>query len=253
MSKRLGTRLRTLKKKKTEPSKTKTGKTVLRSTLGGASKLTDKVIDKMSSYYGMTIRRYLNDNRENPSVSELRDNIFSTVFHLTSTDKTPKHSRCPEGKDSWCFYKKALAEKRPPPSHKDMKIKLDLSENELKLVLGVYLDLTEPTLLSRCLRGRTQNKNESFHSKVWKKCLKTKFHGAQVTRFAFHMSVLEHNQGYVTSSLHHEILGGVAEAGIETKLEKKRLQKSMKTSLPRRKRSRTSQDEKLEGYGGGKF
>lgn len=178
---------------------------------------------------------------------------WRAVFHLTSTDEIPKHSRCPEGVDSWCFYKKALAEKRPPPSHKNMKIKLDLSESELKLVLGVYIDLTQPTLLSRCLKGRTQNKNESFHSKLWKRCLKTKFHGAQTTMFAFHMTVLEHNKGYIESSLLHEIFGGISESGTEVKLEKKRLQKSMEISLPRRKRSKISKDEKVEGYGGGKF
>ena len=162
----------------------------------------------------------------------------STQSLLHHTTEIPKHSTCPEGVDSWCFYKKALAEKRPPPSHKDMTIKLHLSESELKLVLGVYLNLTQPTILSRCLKGRTQNKNESFHSKLWKRCLKTKFHGAQTTMFAFHMSVLEHNKGYIESSLHHEIFGGISESGTEVKLEKKRLQKSMDISLPRRKRSR---------------
>ena len=52
-----------------------------------------------------------------------------------------------------------LAEKKPIPSHKNMKVKLDLSTSELKLVVGVYIDFTEPTLLSRCMKGRTQNKN----------------------------------------------------------------------------------------------
>ena len=52
-----------------------------------------------------------------------------------------------------------LAERKPIPSHKNMKVKLDLSTSELKLVVGVYIDFTEPTLLSRCMKGRTQNKN----------------------------------------------------------------------------------------------
>ena len=134
-----------------------------------------------------------------------------------------------------------------------MKIELDFSESELKLVLGVYLDLTQPTLLSPCLKGRTQIKNEFFHSKLLKRCLKTKLHGAQTAMFAFHMSVLEHNKGYIDSSLHHEIFGGISESGTEVKLQKKRLQKSMGISLPRRKRSKISQDEKVEGYGGGNF
>ncbi|KAK8384226.1 hypothetical protein O3P69_009164 [Scylla paramamosain] len=46
---------------------------------------------------------------------------------------------------------------------------------KLEYIKLVYRDLTAPHLLQRCLRGRTQNPNESLHSKVWQKCPKVKF------------------------------------------------------------------------------
>lgn len=69
----------------------------------------------------------------------------------------------------------------------------DLSRSEMKRVVGINIDLTQSCLLSGCLKGRTQNKNEPFHRKLWKKCLKTKSHGCTSVRFAFHLSALEHN------------------------------------------------------------
>ncbi|GFV56574.1 uncharacterized protein TNCV_1803831 [Trichonephila clavipes] len=38
--------------------------------------------------------------------------------------KTPKHSKCPTGSTSWCFYQRALAKKENPMSHSLMKTKL---------------------------------------------------------------------------------------------------------------------------------
>lgn len=56
VSKRLGTRLRGLKKKLAEPVETKSGKITMRSKLAGIGKLTDKVIDSLAYYYGTTVR-----------------------------------------------------------------------------------------------------------------------------------------------------------------------------------------------------
>lgn len=41
----------------------------------------------------------------------------------------------------------------------------------------IYKDLGNPSLLRRCLKGATQNPNESLHSMVWIKCHKVKFSG----------------------------------------------------------------------------
>ena len=37
------------------------------------------------------------------------------MFHCISTDDVPHHTRCPTGKDSWCFYQRAEANDQEPP------------------------------------------------------------------------------------------------------------------------------------------
>lgn len=56
VSKRLGTRLRNLKRDMRQPVKTKTGKSILRSRLGGQKGLTDANIDRLAKHYGQNIR-----------------------------------------------------------------------------------------------------------------------------------------------------------------------------------------------------
>ncbi|GFY27111.1 uncharacterized protein TNCV_2067321 [Trichonephila clavipes] len=60
-------------------------------------------------------------------VSILSDGDAKTYQHLSSLnvyDKTPKHSKCPTGSTSWCFYQRALAKNENPMSHSLMKTKL---------------------------------------------------------------------------------------------------------------------------------
>ena len=48
-------------------------------------------------------------------------------------------------------------------------------------------------LMGRCLKGRTQNANESVHSKLWSKKHKTKFCGLPSLQHAARTTVAEHN------------------------------------------------------------
>lgn len=161
----------------------------------------------------------------------------TTFLHITSSDNDPRHFLCPRGEDSWCFYKRAQAKNETPPSHDTMKVRISISSKEdSQVIISIYRDLTRYDLLERCLKGRTQNVNESFHSKLWKKCVKTKFHGMQKVECAFRMAALEHNTGYKTGSLLSQIFGGVPVAqGLDLQ-EKERLAKSSKKSVQRRKR-----------------
>lgn len=61
-------------------------------------------------------------------------------------------------------------------------------------------DLTKPELLQRCLKGRTQNPNESLHAKVWRKTSKGKYCGLSWVTFATQVTVLEHNFGHTDSN-----------------------------------------------------
>lgn len=72
VSKRLGTRLRGLKKKLAEPVQTKSGKVTMKSKLGGIGKLTDNVINNLARYYGATVRRFVKRGGDRSRVNELQ-------------------------------------------------------------------------------------------------------------------------------------------------------------------------------------
>jgi len=84
VQKRLGTRLRNLKKEVKN--------------LGDRGKLTGKLIDELSLYYGLAIRR------NTDSVENMRKEIYATLYHKISTDEEPQHEKCPVGENSWCSW-----------------------------------------------------------------------------------------------------------------------------------------------------
>lgn len=59
----------------------------------------------------------------------------------------------------------------------------------------IFRDLTHPDLLSRCLRGRIQNSNESGNSLVWKFCPKTSGYRRIVAELAANVAAVAFNNG----------------------------------------------------------
>lgn len=139
----MGTRLRNLKKQ------TKG--------FGGKGKLTGKLIDELSVYYGLAIRRNCD------SVEKMKNEIWSTLYHKISTDSTSQHDRCPAGEESWCSWQKAKA----TDSLDSYVHKAPMSDEVFKTIKSVYEELSNDDLLTRCLGGYTQNNNESFNTTVW--------------------------------------------------------------------------------------
>lgn len=176
VSKRIGARLR--KKRST-------------SFQGGEDKLTDAHIDQLSKYFGITIRENVGSSYET-----MKKALWATYFHLSSTDEHPSHHFCPPGVKSWCFYNKAKALDEKPESHTFKNLFLSrISPIALQHVREVFEELTAPDILGRCLRGVTQNQNESLHSKLWAKTSKTKYVGLFRVAFVAKVTTLEHNFG----------------------------------------------------------
>jgi hypothetical protein len=193
--KRLGTRLRNLKKDLRRPVTTKTGKIIQRSVLGGQRGLTDAHIDSLTRHYGQNVRAH----HPTGSVESLRKSIMATYYHARSSDDEPHHADC---SPSWCWVKKAEAIGEAPASHSTKTLYLSgLSPELRKQVFLVYHDLTATPLLQRCLKKRTQNPNESLHSKLWLKCAKVKNSQLQRVQFAAADTVMIHNFGDARGSL----------------------------------------------------
>lgn len=169
VQKRMGTRLRNIRKTKK---------------LGGKGKLTESLVKKLSTYYGLAIRRHID------SVQDMKKAIMATYYHMISTDENPRHEYCPEGEDSWCEWQKRTAlgmelEPHPTPLHPDVQ----------KEILPIYEDLSRDELLERCLGGHTQNANESFNSTVWRLAPKHLHSGLKVIEVASYLATGLFNEG----------------------------------------------------------
>ncbi|GFU95532.1 uncharacterized protein TNCV_2729861 [Trichonephila clavipes] len=71
--------------------------------ISGKNRLTDTLIDTITTYYGNASRQ------NNSSVSDMRQAIWAIYCHYRSTDEKPVHHFCPIGVTSWCKYQKAVA------------------------------------------------------------------------------------------------------------------------------------------------
>ncbi|XP_025097592.1 uncharacterized protein LOC112565918 [Pomacea canaliculata] len=150
--------------------------------------LTKKTCTKLQDYYKFAINKHLGDPEE------MRRAIWATLLHCMSTDEEPHHLRCPDGPDSWCFYKKAIAAGQTPGKHKD-NIKVPLSYEVARAIYPIYERMSDPNLLRRMQHGKTQNANEALNATIWARCPKTTFVGATRVKSAVASAVSHFNQG----------------------------------------------------------
>lgn len=175
--KRLGSRLRRWKKEM-KGVKLRDGKGV-----GGSGRLTDATADKLQQYYGLAIRRNV-DN-----VKGMQQAVWATFFHKCSTDDNAMHHLCPKGADSWCKYQKTVAT-GGTYTHKHA-----LPMAIMEAIKPIYRDLSQPSLLKKCVHGKTQNVNESLNNCIWERIPKNVFVGVQTLRIGVFDAVLSFNDG----------------------------------------------------------
>lgn len=215
VEKRLGTGLR-----KIVADNTGTG-----NPLGGKKfgSLKASTIDKLTKYYRNAIQSNLGD------VEKMKNSVFATLSHCSSTDTKPNHTKCPTGEDSWCFYNRALAKKETPESHGKM-IKTPLNQTVLGKILPLYQRLGSVALLSKCVTGKTQNANEALHGVIWTKCPKTTFASRTTLEIGVCEAISQYNTGCLQSvSDLQRIVGsspGTATAKIAKSFDAKRLKLS---------------------------
>lgn len=152
--------------------------------MGGKGRLTDTLMKQFQKYYGKAIRSNTGD------AAAMANAVMAIFYHSISTDTHPLHFRCPPGETSWCKYKRAEAKGEPPPSRKPA-FHLDIAP----IVKRVFLDLSSPALMERCVLGATQNQNECFNSLIWNRCPKTSFSSVVIVKIAVDFAVITFNSG----------------------------------------------------------
>ena len=173
--------------------------------LGGKKfgSLTVPTITKLQRYYGNAIR----NNKNN--LNNMKTAILATLYHCSSTDDKPQHTKCPALPDSWCFYNRAIALGKQTGSH-TKNVHTPLSIQVLTKIIPVYQRLASNALLERCLEGRTQNFNESLHSMIWNRCPKHKSASKRKVEIAVASAVTEFNFGYCHMMSKTLISGGIS-------------------------------------------
>ena len=130
-----------------------------------------------------------------------------------------------------------------PGPHR-VNVRTHLSAEVARHVKPVYARLAHDDLLSRCLLGKTQNVNESLHSKVWTKCPKTNFVGLERVLSATCSSVAEFNCG-VESSMRYlcevmQVPSGAHLLSSAQKADRQRLRQAKRQKAAATKEARRS-------------
>ncbi|GFW82244.1 uncharacterized protein TNCV_3817251 [Trichonephila clavipes] len=177
VQKRMGSRLRKLKQM---GSKLSDGKSI-----GGKGRLTDRMIDLITTYYGNAIRQ------NKTCLSDMRKAVWAVYFHIRSSDEEPLHSFCPLGPNSWCKYQNQVVEGSVETFRHSNKLPVAVMD----AIKPVFNDLSQPKLLQNCLGGKTQNNNESINSLIWKLCPKTLGCGRKIVDISTNEAIVIFNDG----------------------------------------------------------
>ena len=211
VQKRVGTRLRSLKKREKG--------------LGGRGKLTDATIDRLQNYYGIAIRQNKND------LAGMKKAVCATLFHVASSETNNFHfPHCPEGPDSWCRFNKDKED-----GTKTYKPGPGLPVSIVCKLKPMYKELSSDKLLEKCLHGLTQNHNESFNKTIWDRLPKTNMVSITQLEFGVYDAVAVFNIGRKATILTFEKMGMHLSNSCR-KINRKRLyQSSYKNSSPAKK------------------
>ena len=63
------------------------------------------------------------------------------------------------------------------------------------IIMPIFLDLSNDTLLKKCLHGKTQNGNEALNNLIWTKCPKNVYVEREVLEMGVSSTVISFNNG----------------------------------------------------------
>ena len=161
--------------------------------------------------------------------------VRATLFHVASSMEID-YPYCPEGKDSWCEFHQDRANGtstyKPGPV-----LPLDV----VKKLKTIFAELSDESLLEKCLDGRTQNQNESFNSMICERIPKTRYVSFTQLELGVCDAVANFNIGKKASVLIYEkmnlIAGKFTLQGCD-KISRKRLVASKYTEMDSTKKRR---------------
>ena len=121
---------------------------------------------------------------------------WAALFHKVAfPEDSKRHRYCPEGASSWCGWQRKKA-----GADEDYVPKDNLPIAVYEVLKPIWLQLTDKSLLQRCLRGATQNRNEAWNGMLWAMCPKVKFCGVHVVKLTAALTAMRFNHGSIMYS-----------------------------------------------------
>ena len=237
IQKRVGKGLRDLKKSRGK-EKLADGKP-----LNGKGRLSDTLIDTLQNYYGMAVREGCKAGDDETGIAR---RIYASLFHRASSDNKPQHMFCPPGADSFCGWQRMKAGAQESYEHHD-----PIPDAVVEEIKPVYLRLTDKALLTRCLRGATQNRNESLNGMVWQHCPKESFCGLGTVSTAAALATIKFNAGSAKLSALLEEMGcssGGQDAVSFAATDQFRIRNSKRKNSSQEKKERKRRRRVKKGY-----
>lgn len=116
------------------------------------------------------------------------------------------------------------------------------------VIKPIWVQLTDKSLLEKCVRGATQNRNEAWNGMLWGICPKTKFFGSEVVRLCAALTCLHYNNGIMAYCAVLETMGirGVLLQHLLW-LHKTSGELEKRTGKPQKKTQESQKEEKESG------
>jgi hypothetical protein len=121
----------------------------------------------------------------------MKKGAWAVLFHNSDiSEESERHKFCPRTRTSWCLW-----QSNKVTGETTYKTKLSLPLAIKAVLMPIFTDLTNETLLSKCLHGQTQNNNESLNALIWKRCPKDFFIGKKVLEISMNSAIIAFNDG----------------------------------------------------------
>lgn len=94
--------------------------------------------------------------------------VWAEFYHVISSNEDQNRDLCPDDDGTWFKYKDALMKQESYDHNQHFHLPVDV----MNFIKPIFKDLY---LLGNCLKGKTQNPNESFNKIIWSHVSKTVF------------------------------------------------------------------------------
>ena len=121
--------------------------------------------------------------------------VWATYFYISSSNAHSLHSFCPKGPDTWCSCNKPRA--NGESYDHDEKKRTHLTGAVMLELKPIFKNLSQPSLLKKCVHGKEQNPNESLNTVIWKRIPKITFVHLKTLENGIYNAISTYNDGNI--------------------------------------------------------